>query len=72
MVEEIINDGSLDGLRTAIIVDPANMRLAAHFGRRLADYALAKETDPDSARRARAETDFQTRRALQLAPGTMR
>ena len=42
-VEERINDGILDGLRAAIIVDPANMRLVAHFGRRLADYALEKE-----------------------------
>ena len=67
-VEERINDGILDGLRAAIIVDPANMRLAAHFGRHLADYALEKGTDPAEARRARAEADFQTRRALQLAP----
>jgi len=44
------------------------MRLAAHFGRHLADYALEKGTDPAEARRARAEADFQTRRALQLAP----
>ena len=27
-----------------------------------------KETDPDDARRARAEADYQTRRALKLAP----
>jgi hypothetical protein len=67
-VEERINDGILDGLRAAIIVDPANMRLAAHFGRLLADYALEKGTDPAEARRARAEADFQTRRALRLAP----
>jgi len=67
-VEERINDGILDGLRAAIIVDPANMRLAAHFGRRLADYALEKGIDPAEARRARAEADFQTRRALRLAP----
>jgi hypothetical protein len=44
------------------------MRLAAHFGRCLADYALDKRTDPAEARRYRAEADFQTRRALQLAP----
>jgi hypothetical protein len=44
------------------------MRLAAHFGRALADYALEMGTDPDESRRARAEADFQTRRALQLAP----
>jgi hypothetical protein len=67
-VEERINEGTLDGLRAAMLVDPANRRLAAHFGRRLADYALDKRTDPAEARRDRAEADFQTRRALQLAP----
>ena len=67
-VENRINDGTLDGLRAAIQVDPANARLAAHFGRHLADYALEKKTPPDDARRARAEADFQTRRALKLAP----
>jgi len=50
-----------------MLVDPANARLTAHFGRRLADYALETETDPDAARRARAEADTQTRRALKLA-----
>ena len=67
-VEERINEGTLDGLRAAVLVDPANMRLAAHFGRRLADYALEKGADAAESRRARAEADFQTRRALQLAP----
>ena len=46
-----------------MLVDPANARLAAHLGQRLADYALGNESDPDAARRARAEADFQTRRA---------
>ena len=46
-----------------MLVDPANGRLAAHLGQRLADYALGNESDPDAARRARAEADFQTRRA---------
>ena len=67
-VEERINEGTLDCLRAAILVDPANMRLAAHFGRCLANYALDKRTDPAEARRDRAEADFQTHRALQLAP----
>jgi hypothetical protein len=67
-VEERIKDGTVDGLRAAILVDPANMRLAAHFGRALADRALEKGTDPAESRRARTEADFQTRRALQLAP----
>jgi tetratricopeptide (TPR) repeat protein len=47
--------------------DPGNARLAAHYGRCLADYALAKEIDEDEARRARGEAEFQTRRALKLA-----
>ena len=67
-VENRIKDGTLDGLRAAVEVDPTNARLAAHFGEALADHALAKRTDPDEARRARAEADFQTRRALKLAP----
>jgi hypothetical protein len=48
-------------------VDPANARLAAHFGRRLADYSLDKRAPPQDATRARAEADFQTRRAVKLA-----
>jgi dipeptidyl aminopeptidase/acylaminoacyl peptidase len=67
-VENRINEGTVDGLRAAMVVDPANARLAAHLGLRLADYALETETDPDAARRARAEADYQTRRALKLAP----
>jgi hypothetical protein len=34
----------------------------------LANLALAEKTDPDDARRARAEADFQTLRALKLVP----
>jgi hypothetical protein len=49
-------------------VDPANPRLAAHLGKALAQYALEPGLPPDEARRARAEADFQTRRALTLAP----
>jgi hypothetical protein len=41
--------------------------LAAYFGRRLAD-EFEKGTDPDAARRARAEADFQTQRAVKLPP----
>jgi hypothetical protein len=52
-----------------MLVDPANAHLAAHLGRRLADYALETETDPDAARRACGDADFQTRRALKLDPG---
>ena len=51
-----------------MLVDPANARLAAHLGWRLADYAVGGGADEDEARRARAEADFQTRRALKLNP----
>jgi hypothetical protein len=74
-LENRINEGTPDGLRAAIQVDSANARLAAHFGRSLARYALNRifraikqEIDPAEAQRALAETDFQTRRALKLAP----
>ena len=49
-------------------VDPANARVTAHLGRRLADQALKKDSDSDEARRDRGEADFLTSRALKLAP----
>ncbi len=49
-------------------VDPANARVTAHLGRRLADLALEEHSDPDNPRRAREEADFLTSRALKLAP----
>ena len=49
-------------------VDPANARVTAHLGRRLADYALEQGSDSDEAQRARREADFLTSRALKLAP----
>ena len=58
----------MDGLRAAVEVDPTNARLAAHFGEALANYALAEGTDPADARRAGAEADYQTHRAIKLAP----
>jgi tetratricopeptide (TPR) repeat protein len=67
-IENIINDGTLDDLRVAIQVDPSDPRLAAHFGRALADQALKQETGAGDARRLRSVADFQTRRALKLAP----
>jgi hypothetical protein len=51
-----------------MLVDPPNTRLVAHFGMALANLAVAEETNPDDARRARAEADYQTRRAVKLAP----
>jgi hypothetical protein len=59
-----IKDGTFESLRTAIQMDPANARLIAHFGLALANLAVAEKTDPDDARRARAEADYQTHRAV--------
>jgi hypothetical protein len=66
--KNMIKEGTLDDLRAAMLVDPANARLAAHFGLALANFAIAEKTDPDDARRARAEADTQTQRAVELAP----
>ena len=66
-IENRIKEGTLESLRTAIQMDPANARLIAHFGMALANLAVAKKTDPDDARRARAEADYQTHRAVKLA-----
>jgi hypothetical protein len=68
-----IKEGTVEGLRAALQVDPANARVTAHLGRRLADYALEQASHPvearrDEARRARGEADFLTSRALKLAP----
>jgi len=63
-----IKEGTVEGLRAAMQVYPANARVTAHLGRRLADQALKQGSDPDEARRARAEADFLTRRAQKLAP----
>jgi hypothetical protein len=67
-IENRIKDGTLDDLRAAMLVDPANARLVAHFGLALANLAVAEKTDPDDALRARAKADYQTRRALKLDP----
>ncbi len=55
-------------LRAAIQVDPANARVIAHLGRRLADQALKQGSDLDEVRRARGEAVFLTSRAVKLAP----
>jgi len=65
-IENTINKGTLDGLRSAIQVDPANGRLAAHFAMALANLAVG-ENNSDAARRARAEADYQSHRAVTLA-----
>jgi hypothetical protein len=51
-------------------VDPANARVTAHLGRRLADQVLKQGSDLDEARRARGEADFLTSRAVKLAPNS--
>jgi len=63
-----IKQRTVEGLRSALQVDPANPRVTAQLGRRLAYQALKKGSDPDEARRARGEADFLTRRAVKLAP----
>jgi hypothetical protein len=67
-LENTIKEGTVEGLRDALQIDPANARLTAHLGRRLADYSLKQDIDPDEARRARGQADFLTSRALALAP----
>ena len=67
-LENRIKEGTVEGLRVAMQVDPANARVTAHLGRRLADHALKQGSDPDEARRARGEADFLTGRARKLAP----
>ena len=67
-LENRIKEGTIEGLRAALQVDPANARVTAHLGRRLADQALKQGSDPDAARRARGEADFLTSRAQKLAP----
>jgi dipeptidyl aminopeptidase/acylaminoacyl peptidase len=67
-LENTIKEGTIEGLRAAIQVDPGNARVTAHLGRRLADQALEQGSDPDKARRARGEADFLTSRAQKLAP----
>ena len=58
-----ITKGTLDGLRAAIDVDPANTRLAANFGRRLANYAVEKATDPVEAGETEGKPTLKSARA---------
>jgi hypothetical protein len=66
-IKNRIKEGTLGSLRAAIQMDPANARLVAHSGKALANLAVAEKTDLDDARRARAEADYQTHRAVELA-----
>jgi hypothetical protein len=67
-LENRIKERIVEGLRSALQVDPANARVTAHLGRRRGDQVLKQGSDPDEAQRARGEADFLTRRALKLAP----
>jgi hypothetical protein len=67
-IENRIKEGTFESLRAAIQMDPANARLIAHFGVALANLAVTEKTDLDNARRAWAEADYQTHRAVKLAP----
>jgi WD40 repeat protein len=67
-LENSAKEGTVEGLRAALHVDPANARITAHLGRRLADWALEQGRDPDEARRALGEANFLTGRAVKLAP----
>ncbi len=44
-LENRIKEGTIEGLRAALQVDPANARVTAHLGRRLADRAPNKASD---------------------------
>jgi hypothetical protein len=63
-----IKEETPEGLRAAMRVEPADGRLAAHYGRALTRFALQFRTNPDDAQRARSEAEFQSRRALELSP----
>src|SRR6266516_768344 len=67
-LENRVKEGTVEGLRAALEVDPANARVTAYLGRRLAAHAFEQGGDPDEARRARGEADFLTSRAQKLAP----
>jgi len=67
-IENRIKEGAFESLRAEIQMNPANACLIAHFGVALANLAVAEKTDLDNARRAWAEADYQTHRAIKLAP----
>jgi hypothetical protein len=67
-LEKRIKNGTVEGLRAGMQIDPGNARANAHLGRCLADHALKQSADPDEARRTRGEADFLTSRAIKLGP----
>src|SRR5262249_57759829 len=56
--ENTIENGTVEGLRAAIQLDPANACVAAHLGSPLAHQALKQGIDPDEDRRAQGDPDF--------------
>jgi hypothetical protein len=66
--ENRLKDGTIQELKAVMQIEPANARVTAYLGRHLADDALKQDSHPDEARRARAEADFLTSRALKLTP----
>src|SRR5262249_2035188 len=65
-IENRIKEGTLEGLRWAIQLEPTNAQVAASFGKILADRALEGAADSDETRRFRAQGNFQTCRASKL------
>jgi dipeptidyl aminopeptidase/acylaminoacyl peptidase len=66
-LENRIEERTVEGLRAALQLDPANARVTAYLGRRLAHRAFEQDIDPNEARRARGAADFLTSRAEKLA-----
>jgi hypothetical protein len=66
-LENRIKERTVEGLRAALQLDPANARVTAYLGRRLADRAFEQDVDPDEVRRSRGAADFLTSRAQKLA-----
>jgi len=67
-LENRIKERTVEVMRAALQLDPANARVTARLGSRLADQVLNQGSDPDETRRAREEADFLTSRAVKLAP----
>ena len=45
-LENRMKEGTVEGLRAALQVDPTNALVTAHLGRRLADDAVKQGSDP--------------------------
>jgi dipeptidyl aminopeptidase/acylaminoacyl peptidase len=65
-IKNRVKEGTLEGLRWAIQLEPADGQIATTFGKILADQAPKAGADSDEARRFRAQANFQAYRASQL------